>query len=227
MFCRRASQQFLERGLAGLQPAPAVLAQEAQLPLAAVGRASRRAQRRLVAAMVDQLAQAVVDFQQFVDAEAAEIAGAGAVAAADRLPQLPDGWRQVVIRRRRAGRLAVRAKAAHQALGEDTEQAGREQEGLDAHVGQPGGRADRVVGVQRGQHQMAGQAGLDGDLRRLGIADLADHDDVRVLPQDGAQGLGEAEVDAGIDLDLADAGEVVFDRVLDRHDVLPAGVEAR
>ena len=34
----------------------------------------------------------------------------------------------------------------------------------------------RVVGVQRAEHQVAGQRGLDGDLGRLRVADLADQD---------------------------------------------------
>ena len=74
----------------------------------------------------------------------------------------------------------------------------------------PGG----VVGVQGGEHQVAGQRGLDGDLRGLQVADLADHDDVRVLAQEGAQGAGEGEPDGLVDRDLDDALDVVLDRVL-------------
>jgi hypothetical protein len=79
--------------------------------------------------------------------------------------------------------------------------------------------------VQRGQHQVAGERGLDGDLRGLEVADLADHDHVRVLPQDGAQGLGEVELDLRVDLRLADAGQLVLDRVFHRHDVAAARVQ--
>ena len=38
----------------------------------------------------------------------------------------------------------------------------------------------RVVGVQRGEHQVAGERGLDGDLGGLVVADLADQHDVGV-----------------------------------------------
>ena len=38
-----------------------------------------------------------------------------------------------------------------------------------------------------GQHQVPGQRGLDGDLRGLGVADLADHHHVRVVAQHRAQ----------------------------------------
>ena len=84
-------------------------------------------------------------------------------------------------------------------------------------VGQAGDGAGGVVGVQGGQHQVAGQRGLDRDLRGLEVADLADHDHVRVLAQDGAQALAKVSSDPGVDLGLADAGQLVLDRVLDRR----------
>ena len=49
-------------------------------------------------------------------------------------------------------------------------------------------RAGRVVGVQGGEHQVAGERRLDADLRGLEVADLADHDDVGVLPQEASAG---------------------------------------
>ena len=73
--------------------------------------------------------------------------------------------------------------------------------------------------MQGGQHQVAGERGLHRDLRGLEVADFADHDDVRVLTQDRAQGLGKGHVDPGIDLGLTDAFQVVLDRILDRHDI--------
>ena len=51
------------------------------------------------------------------------------------------------------------------------------------------------------------------------VADFADHDDVGVLAQDGAQGLGKVQIDLGVDLGLAHTGQLVFDRVFHRHDV--------
>ena len=43
---------------------------------------------------------------------------------------------------------------------------------------------DRVGGVQRREHEVAGERRLDGDAGGLGVADLADEDDVGVLAQD-------------------------------------------
>src|SRR3989338_9567345 len=51
--------------------------------------------------------------------------------------------------------------------------------------------ARRIVGVQGREDEMAGERGLDGDVGRLAVADLADHDDVRVLAHNRAEPLGE------------------------------------
>ena len=80
-------------------------------------------------------------------------------------------------------------------------------------------RAHGGVGVQRGEHQVAGEAGLHRDLRRLEVTDLTDHDHIGVLAQDRAQAARESHLDFGVDLGLADAVDVVLDRILDRHDV--------
>src|SRR5688572_12566454 len=55
------------------------------------------------------------------------------------------------------------------------------------------------------------------------VADLADHDLVRVVAQDGAQPAREGEALLLVHRDLQHAGELVLDRVLDGDDlVLPA-----
>jgi hypothetical protein len=62
------------------------------------------------------------------------------------------------------------------------------------------------------------------------VANLADHDHVRVLAQDGAQRFGKREVDLGVDLRLAYSREFVFNRVFHGHDVArcrrPVGLSA-
>ena len=79
--------------------------------------------------------------------------------------------------------------------------------------------AGRVVGVQRAEHQVAGERRLDGDLGRFQVAHFADQDHVRVVPQDAPQGGGERQADLGVHLDLADARLLVLDRVFDRDDL--------
>jgi hypothetical protein len=91
----------------------------------------------------------------------------------------------------------VRAQAAHQALGQHAVDGGGDEVALHPHVLHADDGAGGGVGVQGGQHQVAGERRLHGDLRGLAVAHLADHDDVRVLAQDGAQGVGEGQVDLG------------------------------
>ena len=87
---------------------------------------------------------------------------------------------------------------------------------------------DRLGGVERVQRredEMARLRGLQRDLSRLGVAELADQDDVGVLPEHAPERLPEA---LGVEADLAlvdDALLVVvehLDRILDGHDVLAA-----
>ncbi len=76
----------------------------------------------------------------------------------------------------------------------------------------------RVVGVERGENEVAGERGADCDLRGLEVADFADHDDVGILAEHMAQRAGERQADLGVRLHLVRAGHLVFDRVLDRDD---------
>lgn len=72
---------------------------------------------------------------------------------------------------------------------------------------------------------MAGQTGLNGDLRSLQVADLTHHHHVGILTEDGAQTTGKAHVDLVVDLGLTDAVDVVFNRVFHRNDVAAAFIE--
>ena len=97
-------------------------------------------------------------------------------------------------------------------------QRGGHHEGRGAHVEQPKG-VDSVSFVQRGQQQVPGDGGAQADLGGLGVTHFAHQDDIRVLPQRGAQHAREAELDLLVDLHLGEAGQAVFDRVFDRDDL--------
>ncbi len=94
-------------------------------------------------------------------------------------------------------------------------------------VDDPVDRLDGVDGVQRREHEVARLGGRQGGGDGLGVAHLADEDDVGVLPHRRAEGDEEA---LGVEahLPLADGGHVVtvehLDRVLDGDDVALAGV---
>ena len=67
---------------------------------------------------------------------------------------------------------------------------------------------------------MAGERGLHRNLSGLAVAHFPDHDDVRVLAQDRAQGIGKRQIDLRVHLDLVDAFELVFHRVFDGDNFL-------
>src|SRR5713101_2516361 len=176
-----------------------------------------------------QLADGVVDHHGLVDAGAPVVSGAVAGLAPLRPVDHPRLARLLLLRRQpdllqllRGGQVrlaALLAEDAHQALRQHADQRRPHQVGLDAHVDEAGDGARGVVGVDGAEDEVAGQRGLDGDLRRLAVADLADHDHVRVLAKEAAQTVGEGEVDLRVHRRLRDALELVLDRVLDGHDV--------
>ena len=84
-----------------------------------------------------------------------------------------------LVRRRLVRLLAVRAEHAHEPLREDADDGRAHEERLDVHLDQARDGAGGVVRVDRREHEVARHRGVDGDLRRLLVADLADHDHVR------------------------------------------------
>ena len=85
-----------------------------------------------------------------------------------------------------AGFIGIQARLAdlpHQTLRNDKVQNRHRKEGRNIQVKEARHGGRRVVRVERRQDQVAGQRRLHGDLGGLGVADLADHDDVRILPQ--------------------------------------------
>ena len=132
--------------------------------------------------------------------------------------RLREAFRQQRCSGRSIGALAV-VQAARQALRDDQGHRGGDVVRRHAHVHQARDGLRRVVGVQGGQHHVAGLRGLDRDLGGFQVADLADHDHVRILAQERAQRGGEGHAALDVHLHLVDAGHADFDRILDRRDV--------
>ena len=72
-------------------------------------------------------------------------------------------------------------------LRDDAVDGAGEQVRLDVHIQQTGDCAGGVIGVQRRKHQVTGESSLHRDARGFLVANLADHDDVRVLTQNAPQ----------------------------------------
>ena len=175
----------------------------------------------------NHLANLVAQVEQLVNGAAAAEAGAAAFEASgafNQLVLLPFLGIESALDKRRIrvlhGLFAMVADDAHQALGEDAVQRGDKVVGLDAHVQEAAEHVEHVVGVDGGEDQVAGERGVDGDLRGLLVADFADHDLVGIVAQDGAETAGEGESFFVVDRDLGDAFELVLDRILDGDDLV-------
>src|ERR1700686_4512800 len=72
--------------------------------------------------------------------------------------------------------LAIGTDNADQPLGHDAVQRRNEVIGLDAHVDETADDIGAVIGVDGGEDQVAGERGLNSDLRGLLVANFADHD---------------------------------------------------
>ena len=65
---------------------------------------------------------------------------------------------------------------------------------------------------------MAGLSRAHGDFRSLGVADFADENNVRIVPQHGTQSAGKSQPDIGPHLNLGDAFQLIFHRIFDGDD---------
>ncbi len=67
--------------------------------------------------------------------------------------------------------------------------------------------------MNSGKDQMAGQSGMGRQIGSLFIPNLANHNNIRSLPQNIAQASGKAIADLNLDLRLIDTVNKVFNRV--------------
>src|SRR5260370_9854999 len=159
-----------------------------------------------------------------MDGGAAAEAGAGTFNAACALEErdfTPDcrvkaaGFQDVVGMMYRL--LATLADHPHQTLREHAVQSGDEIVRLNPHVKKAAYDIHHVVGMHRGEHQVAGERGLNGDLCGLAIADLAHHDLVRIVAQDRAHPSSEGHPLLLLDRYLCDAVNLAVDWILERE----------
>src|SRR5882724_1998345 len=121
--------------------------------------------------------------------------------------------------------LAIRTNTAHETLRANQVHRRGHEKRLDTHVHQTADGRRRVVGVQRREHQVSREGGLDPDFRRFKIANLADQNDVGILAQESSERGGKVQANLLLHLYLVDASQLEFDRVFRGHDVGVNGVQ--
>src|SRR5208282_2219455 len=108
---------------------------------------------------------------------------------------------------------------------QNTVQCGDKVVRLDAHVEEAPQHVDHVIGVDGGEHEVAGQRRLDGDLGGFVVANFAHHDLVRVVTQNGAQPTGERQTLFFVNRNLGDAADLILDRVFNGDDLVLVGLD--
>src|SRR6266404_6095899 len=225
----RLEQDFFHRGLAQGHLDQAAAA-ESNHPL--LDRLLLELQRRR--ADEDEFTELVIDLHDLVETGAALVAALVASRATLAVINLRGFYffRRVSRVNERLLRdvqllFAIRTNTAYQALRANQVQRGGHEEGLDAHVHQPADGGRSVVGVEGGQHQVAGERSLDRDLRRFKVANLTDQDDVGILAKESAERGGEVQADLLLHLNLVDTRQLEFDGVFGGHDIRIHGIERR
>ena len=108
---------------------------------------------------------------------------------------------------------------------QDAVQRGDKVVGLDAHIDKAADHVRHVIGMNGSENQMAGKRRLNCDLRRLLVANFADHDLVRVVPQDGPQTAGKSEAFFFVDGNLCDAANLIFDGVFNGDELVVVALD--
>ena len=72
---------------------------------------------------------------------------------------------------------------------------------------------------------MAGQGRLHGNPCGFKIPHFTNHDNVRVLPDDGAQRIGKIQADLWFHLDLVNAFQLILHRIFYRKDFLLRSIQ--
>src|SRR5260370_41765402 len=123
------------------------------------------------------------------------------------------------------GGLAGIADDAHQPLGQKAVERRDEVVRVYAHIHESPQHVHNVVSVYRSENQVAGERRLYGDLRCLLIANLADHDLIWVVAQNGTQSAGKREALFLVHRNLGDAANLVLHRIFNRDDLVFVGLD--
>ncbi len=171
----------------------------------------------------DRVAKLFRGREQFGDRDAPHVTGVLAVVAA-RTSRCGYGRQMMFGAQPKGLRFTVRlpavgAQRPQEPLRQHGRQALGDLEGFEPEVREPGDCRGGVYRVQRAEDEVPCVSGLSHNLCDLRIADLADHDDVGILPEEGAKHGRERIARAAVHGNLCDARHRTLHRILDADDV--------
>ena len=111
------------------------------------------------------------------------------------------------------------ANPPNEALRQNRFERGADEIRFGAEVEQPRHRADGVVRVKRREKEVSRERGLNCDAARFRIADLADHDHVRILPEQRSEQRRKGAPDTLVYLKLVDTGQIVLNGILNGAEI--------
>ena len=114
----------------------------------------------------------------------------------------------------------------------DRSDGGSHEKRLNTEIDQARHRRRGVICVQRTENKVTSETCVRSNARCLEVSNFANHDDVRRLAQNRAQGCRKGHPNLGIHLDLIDARHLILDRLFHCDDfavwfvnVIETGVE--
>src|SRR5207249_7521480 len=115
---------------------------------------------------------------------------------------------------------ADRAEHADQSLRQHAMQRRYKVIRLYAHIQKPPDHVDDDICVNSRENQMARESRLNSDLRCFLVANLANHDLVRIVTQNRTQSTREGQTFLLVDRDLSNAMQLILNRVFNRDDFI-------
>src|SRR3989339_1679782 len=112
--------------------------------------------------------------------------------------------------------LAAWTNTPNQALCNNQTECRRKQKRFDPHIDEPGNGRYRVICVKGGKYKMARKRCAYGYFRSLTIPDFTNHNDIRILTQQGTKCGGKIITDVGLDLGLIDSLHFILNGIFNR-----------
>lgn len=126
---------------------------------------------------------------------------------------------------RRVGYLTMLTEFAGKSLVDDKLETRDDEEWIDTKIDETLDGIDRGIGMDGGEYEMSRNRRLNGEVSRIGVTNLSDHDDIRILTQETPESVREIESDLWIDLTMIGSFDTVLDRILKSGDVFFLGIE--